>query len=77
MIVFSALALAPLGFLVAALLCWSLYNAFARGRVRSHGWVYRVDEPKFFWFIVVAQLLFTPWFALIGLIVTGKLMGLF
>jgi len=71
------IALAPLSFLASGMMIWSLYNAATLGRVRSHGWVYRATEPKFFWFIVAAHVLFAPSFALIGLGVTGKLMGLY
>ena len=69
-------ALGPLGLAVAALSIWSLYNALRRGRVRSHGWIYREAEPKFFWFVVAGTVFVAVWFGLIGILVTAKLLGL-
>ena len=68
--------LGPLGLLVSALGIWSVSNAWKHGRVRSHGWVEREVEPKFFWFIVVATAFATLWFGLIGGLVSARLMGL-
>jgi hypothetical protein len=68
--------LGPTGLLIAAASVWSLYNAWAHGRVRSHGWVLRAEEPGFFWFIVVFTTFAAIWFGLIGLFVTFDLLGL-
>jgi len=69
-------ALGPLGLLVSALGVWSLYNAHRYGRVRSHGWIKREAEPKFFWFVVVATAVAALWFGLIGIFVSAQLIGL-
>jgi hypothetical protein len=69
-------SLGPLGLTVAVLGVWSLYNAWSRGRVRSHGWIKRDDEPKFFWTIVISTAFATVWFGLIGLFKTAELFGL-
>jgi hypothetical protein len=70
------LALGPLGLIVSALCAWSLFNAWTRGRVRSHGWKSRADEPGFFWLAVIFQALAGIWFGFIGLFVTAYALGL-
>jgi hypothetical protein len=68
--------LAPIGLLVLGLSIWSLYNACVHGRVRSHGWIRRSEQPGFFWMIVVATALAGVWFGLVGLLVTAQVLGL-
>jgi hypothetical protein len=60
--------------IVAALGLWSLYNAWTRGRVRTHGWIERKAEPGFFWFVVISTSFATIWFGAIGLFVTANMM---
>jgi len=67
--------LGPLGLLVSGLCWWSLYNAWRHERVRSHGWIYRSAEPRFFWFLVVFTLFAAVWFALIGIVVFAYILG--
>ena len=69
-------ALGPLGLVVSAGGIWSLYNAWRYGRVRSHGWVKRAAEPKFFWFMVMTTFYAALWFGLVGVVVTADLIGL-
>jgi hypothetical protein len=69
-------ALGPLGLLVLGLSVWSLYNAWAHGRVRSHGWIHRTEQPGFYWTIVIATAFAGFWFGLIGVFVTADLIGL-
>jgi len=68
--------LGPLGLAVFGLSTWSLFNAWRNGRIRSHGWIRRDEQPGFFWFMVVATLFAATWFGFIGALVSADMIGL-
>ncbi len=68
--------LCPLSLIVSALSVWSLYNAVMRGRVRSHGWIKRSEQPGFFWFVAIFTFLAAVWFGLVGIVISANLIGL-